>query len=250
MTIGGKAHYFISTINGNTDTPTLSDNEDKSPNYKSSWINCTQSVKVKQSIQRLAESTIRLAETPTKEVFEQYFIVDQFIDYWIVSQVLYNWDGFDKNWIWCTWDGEKWCPTLYDADSIFGMTWNGIGMVTSNFNQLLGNDNSIPSYYLYSLYKEEIKARYKELRDKNVISAETITSVLLSWLERCGYDNITTDIEECCAYNGVPQTPSYRDGSKTYELAPTTGGFYNSPMRVKNWLKDHIGYLDNILNYV
>ena len=243
-------HYFISSVDNNTDVPSLSGNKDNSPNYAALWINCTQSVKVKQAIQRLAESTINLNSNPTKEEFEKYYIVDQFIDYWIISQVLYNWDGFDKNWIWCTWDGIKWCPTLYDADSIFGMTWNGTGMISPSFNSLLGNDSSLPSYYLYTLYSVEIESRYKELRDKDIISAETITRMLLSWLERCGYDNLTTDIEECCAYNGVPQTPSYRDGSKTYVLAPTTGGFYNSPMRVKNWLKDHISYLDNVLEYV
>ena len=49
----------------------------------------------------------------------QETIFSIFIDYYIISQLLYNLDGFAKNWIWCTWDGEHWAPTLYDVDSIF-----------------------------------------------------------------------------------------------------------------------------------
>jgi hypothetical protein len=118
----------------------------------------------------------------------------------------------------------------------------------TNTNTVLGL-NSKNGDLLWKLYSTEIKARYKELRDNGVFTTDNIVGLLRKWLNMCGYDNLKTDLEECCAYNGVPQTPSYRDGSKTYEKKPTTEGFYNSVPRVKAWLDEHFAYLDEVFEY-
>lgn len=172
------------------------------------------SKQVKSFIQHLASAKNNLKSNKTKEEFEKYFNVPMFIDYWIVSQYIYNFDGFAKNWIWCTWDGYHWCPTLYDTDSIWGMNFQGTGVYSRGLTEICsGGCTSI----LYELYKEEIEARYKELRSKDILSVNNIVHLLTEWLGQIGYENLKDDLRL------LPETPSYRksninDGWEIYEL--------------------------------
>lgn len=160
------------------------------------------SKKVKDYLHRLSGVRTALSENNTKETFAKYFIVDTFIDYYIVSQILYNLDGFVKNWIWCTWDGEHWTPTLYDVDSIFGSHWNGTYVIPDSDNAgIVGGS----PFGLMELYPNEVKTRYKELRDSNIFSVGNIISLLEKWLNAIGYSNIEKEISI------YPDTPSYRD---------------------------------------
>ena len=163
------------------------------------------SKKVKDYIVRLSGVKSALAESNTKETFEKYFIVDAFIDYFIISQVLYHLDGFAKNWIWCTWDGLHWTPTLYDVDSIFGVYVNGTFVIkNSDSESILRTENVLG---LSTLYEDEIKARYKELRDSKVFSVKNIVGLLEKWLNNIGYENMDNEIKL------YPDTPSYRDSN-------------------------------------
>ena len=161
------------------------------------------SKKVKDYIIRLSGAKAALAESNTKETFEKYFIVAAFIDYFIVSQILYHLDGFSKNWIWGVWDGLHWAPTLYDVDSIWGAHWAGTFVVKGSDTQgVLGIGRVLN---LDTLYADEISARYKELRDLNVFSVDNIVNLLKTWLDRIGYDNLEKEIS---LYSDIP---SYRD---------------------------------------
>lgn len=161
------------------------------------------SKKVKDYLIRLSGVKAALSENNTKETFEKYFIVDSFIDYFIISQVLYHLDGFRKNWIWCTWDGQHWAPTLYDVDSIFGAFWNGTYVSPdSDKKTILGTDKVLG---LDTLYADEISARYKELRDSGVFTVENIVGLLENWLNKVGYFNMEKEL------NLYTDIPSYRD---------------------------------------
>lgn len=195
----------LKDINGNDyngDIPLELSNTDKLSNQ------------VKSFIQHLASAKNNLKSNKTKEEFEKYFNVPMFIDYWIVSQYIYNFDGFAKNWIWCTWDGYHWCPTLYDTDSIWGMNFQGTGVYSRGLTEICsGGCTSI----LYELYKEEIEARYKELRSKDILSVNNIVHLLTEWLGQIGYENLKDDLSL------LPETPSYRksninEGWEIYEL--------------------------------
>lgn len=174
------------------------------------------SKKTKDYLVRLSGVKAALTESNTKETFEKYFIVDSFIDYFIVSQVLYNLDGFRKNWIWCTWDGQHWAPTLYDVDSIFGAHWNGTLVVSGSDNSIvLGTENVLG---LDKLYATEIKERYKELRNDGVFTTKNIANLLEVWLDRAGYANIE---KELSLYTDIPsyRNPQLNDG---WEIVGTT----------------------------
>lgn len=194
-------------------------------------------LEAKQAIERLTTAlTNTKAQSGTeaqKTEFEKYFNVPFLIDYHLISNVIYNYDGYRKNWIWITNDGEKWCPTSYDMDSIFGQHWNGASYVSESTTNLLGTSTSIPTGYLHTLYKEQLDARYNELRDAGIFDADNITELLQKWCNKIGYTNHKEDIEDI-----VADTPSYSDST-----------WHNSIARVRNWLKVRIEYLDGIFNY-
>ena len=174
------------------------------------------SKKVKDYLVRLSGVKAALTENNTKETFEKYFIAESFIDYFVISQVLYHLDGFRKNWIWCTWDGQHWAPTLYDVDSILGAHWNGTFVIpNSDKNTILGVRSVLG---LETLYADEIKARYKQLRDSNIFSVDNIINLLEKWLNNIGYENMEDEIKL------YPDTPSYRNPNLNsgWEIVNTT----------------------------
>jgi len=160
------------------------------------------SKKVKDYIVRLSEFNNSLKLSNTKETFKDYLNVDMFIDYCLISDVIYNIDGFSKNWIWVTYDGKHWCPTLYDVDSIFGSYWNGC-FVVPNSDKF--NPSSNKTFGFQTVFADEMKERYKYLRDKKIFDVDNIVKLLQSWLEKIGYDNLKKDLD---LYN---ETPSFRD---------------------------------------
>lgn len=183
------------------------------------------SKKVKDYLTRLSGVVAALASSNTKETFEKYFLVNPFIDYFLVSQVIYHLDGFRKNWIWLAYNGKQWCPSLYDTDSIWGSHWTGTYVVkNSDKATILGIDECMG---LTTLYDSEIKARYKFLREQKIFDVDNIVSLLDTWVHKIGYENIK---KECALYK---ETPSYRaslvsDGwdllahvNSYYEGAPT-----------------------------
>lgn len=167
------------------------------------------SKKVKDYIIRLSGAMADLKTNNNKETFEKYFNVPFFIDYFLQSQVTYNADGFNKNWIWGTLDGQKWNPNIYDEDSIFGLNAATGAYIIKNSDKqtILGLSADLPTYYLSQLYETEIKERYKELRDDGVFTIDNIVGLLESWLNRIGYDNLKEDLSI------YKETPSYRAGN-------------------------------------
>lgn len=170
------------------------------------------SKKVKDYLIRLSGVSSELKSSNTKETFEQYFLPKPFIDYFLLLQMVFHYDGSYKNWIWVTYNGLQWTPTAYDMDSIFGQSWNGTHEVPSSDKTYLDCDWSCMG--LPQLYAEEIKARYKELRDLKIFDADNIVSLLNKWLGMIGYNNLAKE------YELYTETPSYRDGgvSENWEM--------------------------------
>lgn len=179
------------------------------------------SKKVKNYLTRLSGVVAALASSNTKETFEKYFLVNPFIDYFLVSQVIYHLDGFRKNWIWLAYNGKQWCPSLYDTDSIWGSHWTGTYVVKdSDKATILGIDECMG---LTTLYASEIKARYKFLREQKIFDVDNIVSLLDTWVHKIGYENIK---KECALYK---ETPSYRASlvSDGWDLLAHVNSYYD-----------------------
>lgn len=163
------------------------------------------SKKVKDYILRLSSKCKEInsaSEEQRKTLMEEIFLIPPTIDYFLVSQIIYHFDGFDKNWIYLTLNGQKWCPNLYDVDSIFGQYWNGTFVIRGSDSQkILYN---YPIQYLLTSFKSEIESRYNELRKNGIFTVENITSLLEKWQQQVGYDNYKNEQKL------YPETPSYR----------------------------------------
>ena len=179
------------------------------------------SKKVKDYLTRLSGVVAALASSNTKETFEQYFLVNPFIDYFLVSQVIYHLDGFRKNWIWLAYNGKQWCPSLYDVDSIWGSHWTGTYVVKNSDKAIILGINECMG--LTTLYDSEIKARYKFLREQKIFDVDNIVSLLETWVHKIGYENIR---KECALYK---ETPSYRANlvSEEWELLAHVNSYYD-----------------------
>lgn len=229
-------------------------------------------MEAKDAIRRLSTAVPVILSQPNDEMkkakFAEFFNVPFIIDYDLISEISYNWDGYSRNWIWITNDGLKWTPTSYDLDSSFGILYMGInGSYIQPNPEILGTWDRLPTgdHLLKGLYRDEMKARYKELRDKNIFTTRNIIGLFEEWIKRIGYDNLKEDIEKIVLSpyiengkvvndsNGdpilIPSTPTYRDDRYLYKNSPREGGCYNSIRRVKNWLNARIEQLDEYFNY-
>lgn len=120
-----------------------------------------------------------------KSVYETYFDVQNMEDYMIIADILGHGDGFSNNWQWFTYDGVKWWVGLYDCDLVFGGNWKG-ELTTTPSNKHVDISTNKPNGYVVKYYYDDMKARYKELADNNIISINNIVSVLKDWCMRIG----------------------------------------------------------------
>ena len=199
------SNYFINMVADNTATPITSDvsgnkNTYDSPDFKNKtgcgWVNCTTSVEVKQYIIELSTRCTELnnaaSDADRKSLLEQYFDVDNIIDYILFCQITSNYDGFGKNWQWTTWDGEKWFINYYDLDGLFGC--NFVGYFAENAANSHTYDYTMEGLidivaitkYVYSLYSLAIKERYVSIRENIGISPVYIIGMINEMSKQIG----------------------------------------------------------------
>ena len=118
-----------------------------------------------------------------KEVFETYFDVNNQIDYLIFSDVLANYDGFNQNVQWITYNGKKWYLCAYDLDGVMGNWWRLEDTIVSPVNT---HYSFAQFQYIPIFYNTELETRYKELRDMGIISVSNIINLVEDWLKRIG----------------------------------------------------------------
>ena len=155
-----------------------------------------------------------------KSIYEKYFDKENMIDYMILSDLIYNYDGFGKNWQWFTYDGVKWWVGLYDTDMSFGGDTYYIRKVpTTHVNTSTGRPNG----YVVKYYASEMENRYSELAKLGIISYEHIFSMLKDWTMRIG-------------------TTFYKEEYKKWYFCPCIS---NSTVRSQYWelVKDGSGNL-------
>ena len=221
--------------------------------YDSSNANHVRSAAVKASILSLAgarSSILALSTTEAqKAAFAEMFDVPMFLVYYVVSQVIDNYDGFYKNWIWTMYSGKA-APNFYDMDSLFGRYWNGTRVFHApNWGDVQNyTDSNSISHLFVSLYADEIATLYGELREAKVFTIENILRYLRDWLERIGREALKRNIDEW------PTLPSYRPTLESSEPVYQDGtdsryGMYDSVERVGLWLAGRITYLDNKYGY-
>ena len=188
--------------------------DDTSANYDASNKDMKNSFITKKAILNLANAYLdiqrAISEKKTNEeikaLIESNYNVDFIVDYILFSNIIGNVDGWGGNWQWSTWDGIKWNPNPYDLNATFGLSPYGITGNTPS-----GIYTSTIASVVYTYYIDDIKKRYKELRDKSIISVENIIKLFKDWVERIGTDNYKKEFSK---WN---TTPSHRDSNLNSE---------------------------------
>ncbi len=165
-----------------------------------------------------------------KAAYEEIFDWKNQRDYLIFSDITKNTDGFSKNWQWFTYDGVKWFVGAYDLDMSFGGYFTGT-QITAPITGHVTTSTAIPTYYAALLYKSELEARYKELRDAGVIDVEHIAAKLEDWVSRIGTSNYELEYER-------------------WPNSPCILSYHDSVDRVRKWLTDEIANMDKLYGYV
>ena len=158
---------------------------------------------------RIGEITSKSTLELKRSTFLKYFDLNSCIDYFLTSNLIYNNDGFAKNWQWYTKDGVKWAVAVHDLDNIFGTNWKGNFIDSEGIeNTLLGTEPNSPMNLVFAFFKPEITARFQELKTLGIFTDSYVAESLKKWLDQITYNMLKKDLE------AWPETPTYRD-SKT-----------------------------------
>lgn len=115
-------------------------------------------------IKQAVNSLITFVSTSSDEDFKAqlgaHIDLESLIDYYIFSTVIENTDAAGKNQTLITWDLQKWYFHPYDLDTTYGVNANGD--LTNPPDDLFGFSRLFTR--LKSLFSNEIKSRYKDLR--------------------------------------------------------------------------------------
>lgn len=220
--------------------------DETSSYYDSSNSVHVNTAKIKKLIERQS-TAIPLIKSETdieaaRSLFEQYYDVDAMMCYLIVSNVIYNEDGFRKNWIWTIYDKIA-APSFYDLDSILGRYWDGTKVVENSITNILGVGGNNPTAQLKRLYSSEINTVYKDLRNSNIISVSNIMKYVHDWIKKVGLVEYKKNIDK---WSNIP---SYRAERTENDGSYSDGGMFDSPKRIELWLIDRIAYLDDYFKY-
>ena len=96
-----------------------------------------------------------------------YFDVESLIDYYIFGIITCNLDGFGKNQLYHTYDGQKWYATVYDLDSTFGTYFDTLlphNYARTHYEDYKHANGNLLYVRLANLFTDQIKQRYTELQ--------------------------------------------------------------------------------------
>lgn len=154
-----------------------------------------------------------------------------FITFIAAADLIHNVEGNRiKNVQLVTWDGDKWFFMPYDLDTVFGNNWTG------GYSYAPGNN--IPwcagTFWdnVRSTFGDEIRARYRELRDKGVISAEWIYDTVTTIQEKYPADAFESEIAKWGST--TPSLPYYANNGRD---------------QIVTWTTARISALDSYFNY-
>ena len=189
---------------------------------------------VPETIKTRWNEVIRFVMNSTDEEFisniGNYFDVESLIDYYIFGLVTCNNDGFGKNQLFFTYDGQRWLASVYDVDNTFGTYLGSILVHTfprNSYEDYKNNNGNLLYVRLESLFIDQIKARYAELKN----GALSLTNII-NRFERF------TDI--------APQSLVEED----YATTTAGGAFADIPLKEESNIQQIRDYIVNRYPYV
>lgn len=198
-----------------------SDTEGYNPSDKKHIL----SNKVKQSIltfnSMARELNAKTNENGGEEFLNKHYDLENLIDFYVLQYVLAD-EDITYNWQWITYDGVKWFICDYDKDRTFGQIFNCPGVRSAEVTLNAANSSNInyPFKYLVQYHKEEIKARYNELKSLGIFTPEHVISLVKNWFNRFPIEAIKLE------YKKWTESPSNRNDNVDREHWKIKGSSY------------------------
>lgn len=195
--------------------------------YNSSDKKHILSNQVKQSIltfnSMARELNTKTNEDGGEEFLNKHYDIENLIDFYVSQYVLAD-EDISYNWQWITYDGIKWFICDYDKDRTFGQLYNcpGVRSAEVSLNVVNTSDTNYPFKYLFKYHKEDIKARYNELKSIGIFTPKHIISLVKNWFDRIPKEAI--DLE----YKKWSESPSNRDDNIDKEHWKVKGSEYEA----------------------
>ena len=123
---------------------------------------------IQASLNNLIRAVMNSDGTDIDTTIAQHLDIDSAIDYMIFLQLINHHDGFRKNYILATYDGEKWFFSAYDMDNVFGQHYPGTTFDPASLGMLWCNANKLFNL-LYEHKREALRDRLNELLTKEHI---------------------------------------------------------------------------------
>lgn len=142
---------------------------------------------VPASIKTRWNEVISFVQNATDEEFvanlDSYIDVESLIDRHLVGLYSCDFDGYGKNQVYMTYDGQKWYAVPYDKDGTWGVFWTGNSMLPSDYgrNQYEDMTDGKPGNLLFirleQLFWQRLQERWVVLRDTTLSVANTVARV-------------------------------------------------------------------------
>lgn len=200
-----------------------SDTEGYNPSDKKHVL----SNKVKQFIltfnSMARELNAKTNENGGEEFLNKHYDLENLIDFYVLQYVLAD-EDIAYNWQWITYDGVKWFICDYDKDRTFGQIFNcpGVRSAEVMLNAVNSSNINYPFKYLVQYHKEEIKARYNELKSLGIFTPEHVISLVKNWFNRFPIEAIKLE------YKKWTESPSNRDDNVDREHWKIKGSSYEA----------------------
>ena len=167
---------------------------------------------IKTSWTNVIKFVMNSSDTEFKANLNNYIDVESTIDYLLYGIVSTGFDAFGKNQIYMTYDGTKWIASMYDMDSTWGLWWNGNQFVANNyareeFQDFKDGQGNLLFIRLQSLFINEIKARYAELR-QSIFTYPYLLNRFEEFVQICPQDVVKEDYASTTANNAYTGIPS------------------------------------------
>ena len=200
-----------------------SDTEGYNPSDKKHILSnqVKQSILTFNSIAR--ELNAKTNENGGEEFLNKHYDLENLIDFYVLQYVLAD-EDIAYNWQWITYDGVKWFICDYDKDRTFGQIYNCPGVRSADvmLNAADSSNVNYPFKYLAQYHKEEIKARYNELKSLSIFTPEHVISLVKNWFNRFPVEAIKLE------YKKWTESPSNRDDNVDREHWKIKGSSYEA----------------------
>ena len=167
----------------------------------------------------------------------EYVDLQSVLDYYIFGLLICNLDGFGKNHIWLSYDGQKFIASAYDMDSTFGLYWDGSQLLDANYSRSNFEDmvSGRPGNLLYirvvQNFSDELNASYSRL-----VSGPMSYHNVLERFEN--FINI-------CPANIVAEDYAGTTGGGQCTGIPSTST--NNIQQIRTWYNSRISYVRSVL---